>query len=254
MTPHQTFDFQAMEVKKNENFYKSKFVCKEKSFKTKTSLFFAHLAKPQDPREVDGNTMVVAKAPSGKLVGIRYKLIEDCDSEYDYVMDEEFYANDLLNKVNQLELGTLDVEEHPHLFETNLKFDEADAEEHINDKIVEWKAEKLKWLRNELDMIDLDSKITASLGLDKAEPKQALEHLNALLDLPIESLMLKKHPHVVDVVKRLRKYIGNVKEWNVVGDALTDFENDAKQIRLIAESIYQKFKVVLLINDRCCVF
>lgn len=189
--------------------------------------------------------MVIAKLPSGKLVGIRYKIIEDCDSEYDYVMDEEFYANDILNKVNQLELGAIDVEENSHMFETNLKFEEADVEDCLRSKILEWKEEKLKWLKNEMNMIDLDAKITACLGLDKAEPKEALEYLNVLLEINFEQLMLKKHSHIVEVVKRLRKYIGNVKEWNLSDDELETFENDAKQIRLTAESIYQKFKVRL---------
>lgn len=187
--------------------------------------------------------MVIAKLPSGKLVGVKYKQIENSDSEYDYVMDEEFYANDILNKVNQLESGGIEIDEISNACEINLKCDEADVEDSITNRILAWKEEKFRWFQNELNMIDLDSKIIACLGLDKADPKKALEYLNTLLELNVEKLMLKKHPHIVEVVKRLRKYIGNVKEWNLTEEALEVFENDAKQIRSTAEAVYEKFRV-----------
>lgn len=187
--------------------------------------------------------MVIAKLPDGKLVGIRYKRIEDCDTEYDYVMDEEFYANDILNKVNQLESGAVEVDEIPNLCETNLKFNEVDVEDAITSKILEWKEEKFKWFRNELTLINTDEYIVNCLGLDKADTKKALGHLKILLDLKVEKLMLKKHPHIVEVTKRLRKYVGNVKEWNLSEEASEIFETDAKQIRNTAEAIYERFKV-----------
>lgn len=187
--------------------------------------------------------MVIAKLTDGKLVGIRYKTVEDSESEYDYVMDEEFYANDILNKVNQLESGAIDVDEIPNICETNLKFTETDVEDAITSKILEWKEEKVKWFRNELILINTDEYIVNCLGLDKADTKKALGHLNELLDLKIEPLMLKKHPHIVEVIKRLRKYVGNVAEWNLSEEASEIFEKDAKVIRNTAEAIYEKFKV-----------
>lgn len=216
------------------------------SLKHKFRLYLYFLEKLPEKRPIGENGMVIAKLPSGKLVGINYKRIEDCKSEYEYVIQEEFYAQDLLNKVNQAESGAIDIEENSAMFVTNLKFDETDLEEYIKTKIFEWKEERFNLLKTECSLLDLDTKIKACCGLDKAEPKKALEYLNLLNDLNIESIMLKKHSHIVEMIKRLRKYIGNVQEWKLSDEALKIFEEDAKSIRVTAESIYQKFKVQFL--------
>lgn len=60
----------------------------------------------------------------------------------------------------------------------------------------------LERLKTEASFVTLDGKIKACLALDKAQPKEALEHLEAMLKLKVEPLTLKKHPHVVDTVRR----------------------------------------------------
>lgn len=42
---------------------------------------------------------------------------------------------------------------------------------------------------------------------------------------------------------RLRKYVGNVKEWGLQGKELEDFGQQAEKIRSEAEKIYNKIKV-----------
>lgn len=95
----------------------------------------------------------------------------------------------------------------------------------------------------ESTLVELDAMIKTSLGLDKADPGKALNYLEQMMQLQIHPLMLKKHPHVVDMIKRLHRYIGNVKEWKLKDKELTDFQEKAEEIRKKAEVIYAQFKV-----------
>lgn len=184
--------------------------------------------------------------PSGKLVGIKYNRKNfKCTSEYVRAIHEEQQAIHALKQIEEIKKGELDFERNEDIYEFNLNFNESDVEEQTQNKILEWKEEKYEWFKLECNIVDLDAKIKGCLGLDKAEPKKALEYLNDMYMLDIKPLMLKKHAHVVDMVKRLRKYIGNVTEWNLTGDCLDIFKADATKIRTRAEELYQKFKVIV---------
>lgn len=110
------------------------------------------------------------------------------------------------------------------------------------------KRSRLDFFRAETRLLALDAKIRSSLGLDKAFPEQALECLELLLDLPVQPIMLKKHPHVVDMIKRLRRYKGNVTEWKMEGKELEDFNEHAAKIRDKADEVFSKFRVSALLK------
>lgn len=55
----------------------------------------------------------------------------------------------------------------------------------------------------EAQLLHLDAQIKSSLGLDQADTDKCLEAMDELLSLPLDPLMLKKHPHIVETVKRV---------------------------------------------------
>ena len=55
--------------------------------------------------------------------------------------------------------------------------------------------------------------------------------------------MLKKNPNVVDTIKKLRRYVGNTKNWKLSDDDKRNFNENAEKVRQKAEEIYNSFKV-----------
>lgn len=55
--------------------------------------------------------------------------------------------------------------------------------------------------------------------------------------------MLKKHPNVVETIKRIRRYVGNVKDWQFTNEECSAFNENAAKVRDLSDSIYNKFKV-----------
>lgn len=142
-----------------------------------------------------------------------------------------------------MENNSLNPEDDPESFEFNLQLTKEQLQQEIGLRIVERKKNKLQWLKIESSLVELDVMIKTSLGLDKADPGKALKYLEQMLELEIDPLMLKKHQHVVDMIKRLRRYIGNVREWKLKDKELADFKEKAEEIRKKAEIVYSKFKV-----------
>jgi hypothetical protein len=60
-----------------------------------------------------------------------------------------------------------------------------------------------RWLKVESRLVELDTLIKGRLGLTKAEPDNCLAHLDEMSSLTIYPLMLKKHPRIVETIKRV---------------------------------------------------
>lgn len=60
--------------------------------------------------------------------------------------------------------------------------------------------------------------------------------------------MLKKNPSTVETVKRLRRYVGNIKDWNFDEIQSAEFNEKAIKIRKLAEIIYKNFKVIFNVD------
>lgn len=63
------------------------------------------------------------------------------------------------------------------------------------------------------------------------------------LDLPITAMMLKKNPLCVETIKRLRRYVGNTKNWKFSEEDKKVFQAKTEKIRKEAIEIYNSFKV-----------
>ncbi|KRT78796.1 hypothetical protein AMK59_6662 [Oryctes borbonicus] len=196
------------------------------------------------------NEVVIAKLPSNKLIGIKYnQRTSACDNEYEKAIEDAQEAKRVLAIKNKLENESVTMESEKDNIIVNITADEESPQQKHESKILERKKTKLKYLKIEANLVDYDCKIKSCLALDKADPKKAYEYMDLMMGLEITALMLKKHPLIVDVMKRLRRYIGNVKEWKLSGDSLETFETDAEKIRQKAEEVFMKFVALFNVSD-----
>jgi hypothetical protein len=103
-----------------------------------------------------------------------------------------------------------------------------------------------EFLMTQFEMIKTVQDVKLGLGLEEADVDRSLELLQTLQEkvVPnITKLMLLKYPNTVSTVKKLRNYIGNVASWNLEEVQLAEFQEKAKQIREVADEIYNSFKV-----------
>lgn len=189
--------------------------------------------------------LLVAKLPNGNLVGIKWLVRppQNCKTEYEMAQCEASIAQKMLDFKKELEEGTKKLDDKNDFIVHTLNVTENCIHTAIKNKLLENKKSKLQWLKVESNLLQYDSKIKAALALDKANPREALEYMKLMYKLNVDPLMLRKHPHVMDMVKRVRKYVGNVEEWDLKGDELEEFVKDAEVIRKQAEEIYLKFRV-----------
>lgn len=96
---------------------------------------------------------------------------------------------------------------------------------------------------NEVTLLQYDVDIKSSLQLSAADTTKCISVLEKYKSLDVTALMLKKNPQVAETIKRLRRYVGNTKEWNFTDEERVDFNEKASKIRKLADTIYKKFKV-----------
>jgi len=111
---------------------------------------------------------------------------------------------------------------------------------------------KKKSLDNQYEMITGMQEIKLTLGLEQADINRSIELLENFKDnvLPhITDLMLLKYPNVVETVKRLRKYIGNMNSWAMEETQVEEFHEKAGKIRTTASVVYDSFKALFNFGD-----
>ena len=72
----------------------------------------------------------------------------------------------------------------------------------------EKKKTKLRWLKIESRLVELDYRIKESLSVNRPNCVAAIAALDELSSLPMAPLMLKKHPFIVTTIVKLKRYIG----------------------------------------------
>ncbi|CAO1307212.1 unnamed protein product [Diamesa tonsa] len=106
-------------------------------------------------------------------------------------------------------------------------------------------------LQSQYDMIVLIQQIKLALGLEQADPAKCLmilEEIKALCPT-LNKFVLLKYPNCVEVIKRLKKYIGNIHIWSMDDVEQKDFEANASRIRERATDIYAVFKSFFEIGE-----
>lgn len=107
---------------------------------------------------------------------------------------------------------------------------------------------------NEVNLLQYDVDIKSSLQLTSADTARCISVLEKYKTLEVTALMLKKNPQVAETIKRLRRYVGNTKEWNMSDDQTAEFNEKAAKIRKLAELIYKNFKVTASIEFKRTTF
>ncbi|XP_055317671.1 hepatoma-derived growth factor-related protein 2-like isoform X2 [Sitodiplosis mosellana] len=97
-------------------------------------------------------------------------------------------------------------------------------------------------IMNEVNLLQYDVDIKSSLQLSSADTSRCISVLEKYKNLEVTALMLKKNPQVAETIKRLRRYVGNTKEWNFTDEQRIEFNDKATKIRKLAEIIYKNFK------------
>lgn len=172
------------------------------------------------------------------------------DNEYIDALNEEEEAKRALELLENIQNGSVQPEDNSENIISDLNKDEKEIKDIIISKINDRKREVYKWLDHETKLIKLDTKIRVALNMYNADPEQALEHLKKLHSLDVQPLMLKKHSNLFETVKRLRKYIGNVAEWQLNPTEESKFQEGAEEIRQFAVTVYLKFMKVFGVEDK----
>jgi len=118
------------------------------------------------------------------------------------------------------------------------------------DEALQKRKEKLRWLKIEQRVVDLDISIKTALHMERPSPQSCISALEDLSELAIKPLMIKKQPDIVTTIRRLRKYVGPQEYLNWPDKESRDLM--VKQIDTIqtkADEIYGKFKSIFAFQE-----
>lgn len=115
-------------------------------------------------------------------------------------------------------------------------------------------SERVYFLKLERELVELNWEIKSCVGLACADPERCVELMEQYQKLKVTPTMLKKNPNCVETMKRLRKYVGNTKAWNMADEERIKFDFYAQQIRVKAEQIYTQFKTMFPVPEGVVMF
>ncbi|XP_040568761.1 uncharacterized protein [Lepeophtheirus salmonis] len=104
------------------------------------------------------------------------------------------------------------------------------------------KMEKIRWLKIEQKIIDLDIDIKGYCNSTKPDLESCLKSLNEFDSMTLAPLMLKKQPTIVNSLCKLRRYVGPK-------ESERSYDVEAEKIRNKAEKIYSKLKSVFEVPE-----
>ncbi|XP_028135232.1 hepatoma-derived growth factor-related protein 2 [Diabrotica virgifera virgifera] len=212
--------------------------------------------RPVEPRDDSPDQILPVTLPSGTIAGIKLHLKWPVvvTNEYERAVYDETVANRVLETKQKIESGESSVGDDPDVIIPNIEKTEEEVKQILYAKKLEAKKAKIAMLNLEAELLNLDVKIKNCLGLDKADPKEAIGYLEDMYKLNFDAIILKKHLHIVEMVRRLRKYVGNTKEWKMNDETLSEFTKQAETVREMAEKVYGKFKQTVKLNDKSTSF
>ncbi|XP_001663721.2 hepatoma-derived growth factor [Aedes aegypti] len=79
-------------------------------------------------------------------------------------------------------------------------------------------SERVYFLKLERELRELNWEIKSCVGLACADPEKCVDLMEQYQKLKVTPTMLKKNPNCVETMKRLRKYVGNTKAWNMTDE------------------------------------
>nr|XP_050852068.1 hepatoma-derived growth factor-related protein 2 isoform X2 [Vespula vulgaris] len=231
--------------------YKKRTVTTEKKNSIgETSLMEGTTVSNPTSTEIPGR-FLLARTFAGEYVGIKLDVdrpksfvSESARTQWDWTT-----ARNAMKLKAQLESGEILPEQVKESLHCNIYVPEDEKRLLEKDGNIHPQTYKLRWLRMEALLLQLDAQIKSNLGLERANADKCLEAMDEVLSLSLDPLMLKKHPHIVETVKRLRRYVGNLTVWKLSKEDEAIFKQKAEQIRQKAEHIYNKFKAMFTIPE-----
>jgi len=112
--------------------------------------------------------------------------------------------------------------------------------------LAEKKKTKLRWLKTEGRLVELDYRIKESLSVNRPNCQAAIVALDELSMLSIAPLMLKKHPYIVQTILKLKRYIGPKENPEHTSEQKVIYKETSAQIRNKASMIYEKFRLLFM--------
>ncbi|CAH0716901.1 unnamed protein product, partial [Brenthis ino] len=209
------------------------------------------LKEPFVPDDKDRDNIIIAYLPSGQYVGV--KLFQSRPNAFKndnarLQWDRQAALNALTLKM-QLEKGQITSESVMEQLVMDLNLTEEERDTLDKERETEEKKSRVQFLKTEMKLIELDTKIKTCLCLERADTELCLTLLDDLMELDIKPLMLLKHPTCVETVKRMRAYVGNTPSWDLSEDAALVFTQHAHRIREQADVVYNSMKDLFMTPD-----
>nr|XP_014088310.1 hepatoma-derived growth factor-related protein 2 [Bactrocera oleae] len=195
------------------------------------------------------NNLLLAFVPPAKCVGIKldYGKPETFATPSERIKWEEKSRKDAGDLKEKLEIGQIKldaVKDRVIVNPPRSKIHQDAANRFTNQMIEQEDA-----LFVERDFIQMSQQLRESLGLKSADVNRCVELLKQYKDFELTQLMLLRNPDCVDIIRRLRRYVGNLKEWSLSAEEETEFRTKAEIIRNEAIVIYNYFKKIFKISS-----
>jgi len=111
------------------------------------------------------------------------------------------------------------------------------------------KSSTVELLNTEVDLLDCIHKLRMALRTDHANYQVALESLEQMSVLQMNTLMLKKHKEIVDTIKKVAKYVGNIENWELNPQEAKEHNEKITQVRRKAETVLNKCISLFTVPD-----
>ncbi|KAH8337729.1 hypothetical protein KR074_010961 [Drosophila pseudoananassae] len=188
------------------------------------------------------NDLLMVYLPTAKCLGINinYQKPERFESpaaEKAWVDKSREEAHELKLK---LESGQLEPESMPERIVVEPTRNEIPKQEAM--RFIEELIEHEDALFMERDFITLSQQLRECLGLRRANVGKCLEILEQFKEVELTKLMLLRNPECVDIMRRLRRYVGNLELWKMNSTDEMEFKEKAQIIRKVSTGIYDSFK------------
>uniref|UniRef100_A0A034W1D4 Hepatoma-derived growth factor n=1 Tax=Bactrocera dorsalis TaxID=27457 RepID=A0A034W1D4_BACDO len=195
------------------------------------------------------NNLLLAFVPPAKCVGIKldYGKPETFATPAERIKWEEKSRKEAGDLKEKLEIGQIKldaVKDRVIVNPPRSKIHQDAANKFTNQMIEQEDA-----LFVERDFIQMSQQLRESLGLKSADVNRCVELLKQYKDFELTQLMLLRNPDCVDIIRRLRRYVGNLKEWSMGAEEETEFRTKAEIIRNEAIVIYNYFKKIFKISS-----
>lgn len=199
----------------------------------------------QTPFLNDNNdNLLVAHLPSGQYIGV--KLFQDRPNGFrtdnERLSWERQSAKYSISLKNDLEIGAISPVSVASKITLDLKL--TDEEKAILEKGNAYDEAKLqlRYLKDEASLVQMCKRIKDCLGLGNVDTDECLQLMDDIIALDLKSMMFLKYPAALQVMKRLRGYVGNTSTWEFTEEEAVKFSKQAELIRKKAAVVYACFK------------